>query len=47
MHSTVLTVADNGNTIRYKGTSYTADVTLAQGETIYLVAATTAIWEIV
>lgn len=47
MHSSTLTVADNGNTIRYKGTSYTANVTLEQGETMVLVASTTGIWEIV
>jgi hypothetical protein len=46
-HADVLTIADAGHTIQYKGTSYTDNVTLAQGETIHLVATTTALLEIV
>ena len=46
MHSSTLIVADNGHTIRYKGVSYTTNITLDQGETVYLVAATTGIMEI-
>ena len=47
MHSSTLTIADNGNTIQYKGTSYTSNVTLAQGDTISLVANTTSTAQIV
>ena len=36
-HTSVLTIADNGTTVEYKGTSYTANITLTQGQTIHLI----------
>jgi hypothetical protein len=47
IHSSVLTVADNGNTIRHNGVSYTDNITMVRGETMRLVAVTTGIWEII
>ena len=46
VNAVALNVADNGKTIRHKGTDYTMDVTLLQGDTMYLTAFSTTIWEV-